>query len=342
MASNKIETRTFRGTALRSMSQGDAMTIAGRALSYNTLSADLGGFKEQLQPGCFARHLATSPDVLCRREHETGFLLGRTKNGTLSLQDGPDGLDFLCRIDPTDPIAVSTHAAIRSGLIDSMSFTFAAFADGGDAFDSAVDERGQQIVRRTIKRAVLLDVAPVASPAYPHGTSVSARAADYSVAPVSDQAPIRAQIAAFNKRTATTIDRRHGLLALKYRWLSYDQIKRAVRSNYSEDTLNALNLSEITKQIRSGGSAEDPEMKFRDDEGKIWPEAASSKAEHEVSSSYHRACARTAPTMQRGIDHYAAADAHLLAATTGDPADSSAARAASKKALAMSRQEGLL
>ena len=50
------------------------MVIAGRALSYNTLSNDLGGFKERLQPGCFSRHLATTPDVLCRREHETGFL----------------------------------------------------------------------------------------------------------------------------------------------------------------------------------------------------------------------------------------------------------------------------
>jgi len=178
----KTEVRTFRSGSLRSASQGDEMVISGRALSYNTLSADLGGFKERLQPGCFAQHLKTSPDVLCRREHETGFLLGRTKNGTLTLQDGPDGLDFHCTIDPKDPIAVSTHAAIKSRLIDSMSFAFAVDGDDGDSFDSATDENGHSITRRSIKRALLLDVAPVASPAYPQGTSVSARSADYGAA----------------------------------------------------------------------------------------------------------------------------------------------------------------
>jgi HK97 family phage prohead protease len=152
------------------------MVISGRALSYNTLSADLGGFKERLQPGCFAQHLKTAPDVLCRREHETGFLLGRTKNGTLTLQDGPDGLDFRCTIDPKDPIAVSTRAAIQSGLIDSMSFAFSINGDDGQSF-SAPDRNG--LLTRTITRAILLDVAPVASPAYPRGTSVSARSADY-------------------------------------------------------------------------------------------------------------------------------------------------------------------
>jgi hypothetical protein len=64
-----------------------------------------------------------------------------------------------------------------------------------------------------------------------------------------------------------TIDRRHGELALRYKALSYDQIKRAVANGYSEDVCNALNLAELGKQIRyQDGSASDPELKFRDDE----------------------------------------------------------------------------
>ena len=59
-----------------------------------------------------------------------------------------------------------------------------------------------------------------------------------------DQAKRRAE-----QRTAvTTIHRRHGVLAMKYRSLSYEQIKRAVRLNYGEDTLNALNLAESIRR----------------------------------------------------------------------------------------------
>jgi hypothetical protein len=148
---------------------------------------------------------------------------------------------------------------------------------------------------------------------------------------ISDQTAVKKQIADWNKRQAVpTIDRRHGELALRYKALSYDQIKRAVRLNYDEDTLNALNLGELGKSLRagvafeasvqsprySGGSSEDPELKFRDesDEDKIWPEAARTKEEHEESASWHRNCARQAKTMERGVAHHQAADLHATAA----------------------------
>jgi hypothetical protein len=45
------------------------------------------------------------------------------------------------------------------------------------------------------------------------------------------------------------VDQRHGKIASEYRYLSYDQIKRAVRLGYDTDTLNALNLAMLAKQI---------------------------------------------------------------------------------------------
>ena len=50
------------------------------------------------------------------------------------------------------------------------------------------------------------------------------------------------------KQTAD-IDLRHGKIAAEYRHLSYDQIRRAVRLNYDEDTLLALNLAELGKKL---------------------------------------------------------------------------------------------
>jgi hypothetical protein len=121
-----------------------------------------------------------------------------------------------------------------------------------------------------------------------------------------------------------TIVRRHGELALRYSALSYDQIKRAVRLNYDEDTLNRLNLAEVTKRAGvafeaeplryQSGSAEDPELKFRDDEGKIWPEAARTTEEHEESAKYHTNCASKAKSLHEAEFHYHCADRHKFAA----------------------------
>jgi hypothetical protein len=142
---------------------------------------------------------------------------------------------------------------------------------------------------------------------------------------------VKKQIAA-KPPVVPTIDRRHGELALRYSALSYDQIKRAVRLNYDVDTLNALNLAELRKQIRyQDGSASDPELKFRDDEGTIWPEAARTTAEHEESAEYHANCASKAKSLHDAEAHYHASDRHKQAAEhPNDTLASDRARQASK------------
>jgi uncharacterized protein len=337
----KTEVRTFRGTALRS-SQGDegSMAISGRALSYNTLSNDLGGFKEKLQPGCFSRHLATAPDVLCRREHETGFLLGRTGNGSLTLQDGPDGLDFRCAIDPNDPIGVSAHAAIKSGLIDSCSFCFSVDGDG-DEFSSP-DSNG--LLTRTIKRAKLLDVAPCAIPAYPQGTSLAARAAHYSVAPViSDQTAIHAAIKAFDNRRKRSITDARSQFA-EYSPLTAEEIVRCKKLGYSEDLMLELRAAAYARQIggptfEAGplryepGQSADPTASLRDDDDDDfgWGDDDWDADKHERAAKYHRALASKATSMEKGVEHFKAADLHAAAARLYPDLNSSfAARAASK------------
>jgi HK97 family phage prohead protease len=341
---SKVETRTFRGTALRS-SQGDegSMVIAGRALSYNTLSGDLGGFKEKLQPGCFSRSIASGSDVLCRREHETGFLLGRTKNGTLTLQDGPDGLDFVCKIDPNDPIAVSTRAAIKSGLIDSMSFAFSV--DGEDGQDFSGPDQRTGLLTRTIKRAALLDVAPVAAPAYPQGTSVQARKVDYSVVPVSDQTVVRAQIATFDaaqKIKCADTNRRARAIVAEYSPLSVEEIVRMKKLGYSEDLILELRGVAYAREIGGptfeagpmryqAGQTEDPTDSLRADVDFGWDDDDWDADKHERAASYHRALASKAPSVEKGVQHFKAADLHSAAARLYPDLNSSfAARAASK------------
>jgi hypothetical protein len=350
----KTEVRTFRGIALRASQSGD-MSIAGRALSYNTLSGDLGGFKEKLQPGCFSRSIASGRVVKCLREHQDGFLLGSTKNGSLTLQDGPDGLDFRCSIDPNDPIAVSTRAAIQSGLIDSMSFAFSVDGDGGDDF-SAPDASGLLI--RTIKRAALLDVSPVFAPAYPVGTSVAARAADYvATRPgISDQTAVRAQIAAFEKLEA---DKKRQRIAdarsrfAEYSPLSAEDIVRCKKLGYSEDLMLELRGAayartiggptfEVSPMRADGGSAQDPTASLRDDDDDFgWDDDDWNADKHERAADYHRAVASKATSLDSACAHYQAADLHSAAARQYPDLNPSIAARQASKSLRQEKEPGL-
>jgi hypothetical protein len=340
----KTEVRTFRGTALRA-SQGGDMSIAGRALSYNTPSGNLGGFKEVLAPGCFSRSIASGRVVKCLREHQDGFLLGSTRDGSLTLQDSPAGLDFSCKIDPNDPIAVSTRAAIQAGKIDSMSFAFAVDGDDGQDF-SGPDSTG--LLTRTVKRAFLLDVSPVFAPAYPVGTSVAARAADYVAAArpvvISDQTAIHAAIKAFdNRRKRSITDARS--IAKENSPLSLEEIVRCKKLGYSEDLMLELRAAAYAREIggptfeagpmrQEPGQSADPTASLRDDDDAFdWDAEWWNRSEHERAAAFHRARASKATSMEKCCDEHKAADLHDTAARIYPYGDGASARAASKSLL---------
>lgn len=170
---NKRETRSV-ATEVRAEQQGGQFILVGRALSYNKLSKDLGGFREQIAPGCFRASLA-APDFDCKAlaNHDASLILGRTKSGTLQLEDRADGLYFRVQLDPANPIAQSIYSAVSRGDMDECSF---AFMDADDEYDVA-SENGVKFPRRTVRSAKLLDVSVVTYPAYGNGaTAASARA----------------------------------------------------------------------------------------------------------------------------------------------------------------------
>jgi HK97 family phage prohead protease len=168
---SKLEYRT--SATLRAASNS-AFELAGLAAAYNKLSGDLGGFRERIAPGAFTRALASTPDVLCTINHDISKLLGRTTSGTLSLSDSPEGLRFVCKLDPAQQSHKDLYASVKRGDMSECSFAFSP-ADGGDKWDDAKDERGQRFSRRTLTNLNLFDVAVVTRPAYPGSTNVGAR-----------------------------------------------------------------------------------------------------------------------------------------------------------------------
>jgi len=156
--------------------QNEKPKIAGYAAVYNQESEDLGGFREIIEPGFFSEVL--SGDVRGLWNHDTNFVLGRTKSGTLRLIDDNQGLGF--QIDPpeNDLIRDMVLMPMQRGDVDQSSFLFAVKrkdTDGanGDEWIEKDDGTYLRILKPGGCRE-LLDVSVVTFPAYTQ-TSAQAR-----------------------------------------------------------------------------------------------------------------------------------------------------------------------
>lgn len=149
----------------------DETTLRGHAAVFNSLSEDLGGFREMIEPGFFRAALRRKPDVRLLVNHD-GLPLARTASGTLELREDTRGLHVFARLDKNDPDVMSLRGKMQRGDVDQMSFAF-SLREGGD--DWAVTDDGDVV--RTLRADGadgLYDVSVVTYPAYRH-TDVSMR-----------------------------------------------------------------------------------------------------------------------------------------------------------------------
>ena len=170
-----IERRTFEVAELR-VEEGDKPVIAGHAAVFESLSDDLGNFREKIARGAFADSIARD-DVRALFNHDPSVVLGRNRAGTLSIAEDERGLAI--RIEPPDTQgARDLLVSIARGDISQMSFGFRTITD------EWAQVEGETI--RTLKKVRLFDVSPVTFPAYPQ-TDVALRSME---AWQESQAPI--------------------------------------------------------------------------------------------------------------------------------------------------------
>jgi HK97 family phage prohead protease len=156
-----IEERSIK-IEVRAAKDG-SMAIEGHAAVFNSLSDDLGGFRETILPGAFKRALEESDDILCCFGHDENKLLGRTSSGTCTVTQDEQGLAYRCAM-PNTQVGRDTFEQIKRGDITQSSFKFGLDPDDEEA-DEWDDREG--FVRRTIRSvARLFDVSPVLRPAY--------------------------------------------------------------------------------------------------------------------------------------------------------------------------------
>jgi uncharacterized protein len=156
----------------RKSGAGDGqMTVRGHAAVFRRRSLDLGGFREVIEPGFFRKVLDENPDLWALWDHDTKYVLGRTKNKTLELREDPLGLHFWARVAPTS-YAEDLRILMERGDVDQASFLFSV-REGGDDW-KVVEENGEQVVERRLLPdgcGALYDVTICAAGAYPQTDS---------------------------------------------------------------------------------------------------------------------------------------------------------------------------
>lgn len=171
---NDRERRFIPGAAgaveLRANDGADPV-IGGHGALFDRETVIYGIFRERIAPGAFKDSLKEDGDVRVAFNHDPNYILGRTSAGTATVEEDDKGL----RYEATPP---STRADVIESIkrkdITGSSFQFTVESDEDEEWDYSETKQGK-LPLRTIKRARLYEVGPVAFPAY-EDTTVSARA----------------------------------------------------------------------------------------------------------------------------------------------------------------------
>lgn len=166
-----IRTITVRASKL---DVADERRLTGYAIVFNSLSEDLGGWKEIIAPEAVDRTLRSGEnvDALIDHRRETTTVLGSTDSGLLSMRKDRHGLKV--EITPPD----TTHARdvltnVRAGLVKGMSFAFRVWPEG-----ATWDQNDDGLFIRTVTDMTFDEVSIVLNPAYTE-TEINARARDF-------------------------------------------------------------------------------------------------------------------------------------------------------------------
>ena len=151
---------------VRAADEAEEPEIHGYAAVFDSLSEDLGGFRERIAPGAFKRSLEAGNDIRALWDHDTKYVLGRNKSGTLSLAEDDRGL-WVTMYPPKAQWASDLLTSMKRGDVNQMSFGFYVKQDQWGK------EGGETV--RTLQDVDLFDVSVVTYPAYP-ATSAEARA----------------------------------------------------------------------------------------------------------------------------------------------------------------------
>lgn len=136
------------------------MVIEGYAILFNSMSDDLGGFKEIVSPD--ALDGVDVSDVKCLINHDFNYVIGRTQAETLELTVDEKGLYFKCHL-PNTSYARDIYENIKAGNVNQCSFFYTLPNDESARTWSNEDGEYVQTIHQIDQ---LIEVSIVTIPAY--------------------------------------------------------------------------------------------------------------------------------------------------------------------------------
>lgn len=156
----------LRTSEMQYNSDNDEMIIEGYFIRFNEPTEIAPGVFEQVLPEAVDVGIS---DIRALWNHDTQYVLGRTKNNTLELR--VDNVGLWGRIIlPQTTYAKDLHALVKRGDVNQCSFGF-------NILDEDMEERKDGSVLFSLRKIDLHEISVVTFPAYPT-TSVSAREAE--------------------------------------------------------------------------------------------------------------------------------------------------------------------
>jgi HK97 family phage prohead protease len=164
----EIRTSPNSDFELRNTTDGPAPgTVVGYAAVWDSLSEDLGGFRERLKP--WSMDTAISNDVFALYNHDSNLVIGRQRAGTLRVAPDARGLKYECDIPPTS-YGKNLWCLLQRNDVVGASFGFTVAANGEEW---SQDEAGYPV--RTITEVKqLFEVSICAMPAYKDSSAAMA------------------------------------------------------------------------------------------------------------------------------------------------------------------------
>lgn len=154
-------------TELKTRAESEEMVIEGYFSVFNRQTELWPGAYEEIAPEAFDQTLGN--DIRALINHDTMFVLGRNKSGTLELKADSHGLWGRIKVNANDSDAVNLYERVKRGDVDQCSFGFNILKEDTEFRDDGT-------IKWVIRQVDLHEVSVVTFPAYAD-TGVQARKA---------------------------------------------------------------------------------------------------------------------------------------------------------------------
>lgn len=168
MENREIRQMRTIASEFKTREDGEEKRIEGYFAVFNSNYQIDEFMSESIAQGAFTD--ALNDDVRALIDHETMYVLGRNKAGTLELREDSHGLWGSILLNPNDQDAMNLYARVQRGDVNQCSFGFDILAES--------EVREGMNVHWTIEKVKLYEVSCCTFPAYAE-TSINARKEDY-------------------------------------------------------------------------------------------------------------------------------------------------------------------